>query len=128
MVAPQLYPFSTQNGSAIPLEIVQPTGFLRLNLTGGTVKESEIPEGFEYCWVYSSEDDVVLKMGGSVLPDPIVEDTLYSDAVLIPAGIPIAIKTTPGDISLLSDINTVVSFSFFLQWAALVQSKQTSVG
>lgn len=127
MAADGLYPFSTQNGQAVPLEIVKPLSLIQWLLVNGTPQSITIPAG-KTAWVYS-EVDAILSINAVALPAALVNGTVYSGGIFIPANTPVTIEITAGAAYLLA-ISASGKFwmNVFTQWAALSQPVQTSIG
>lgn len=80
----QLYPLSTENSDAIPLDVIRPTGIIRLALSAPTT-DLVIPEEVKIAAFYS-------KLGcfihfGLLMPNPPISNTYYPDALFIPPGV-----------------------------------------
>jgi hypothetical protein len=128
MSAPkQLYPYTSQDGSAIPIEIAQPLAMVRYSLVANTKKDIIIPEGWVVGWIYS-DVDLVFSHNDTDLPYPLVDGTVYSEATFLPKRKPYSIKWVPGDGSILPLGTGTVYLMKIEQWAALVQSRQTTQG
>lgn len=131
MATEGLYPLSTQDGKAIPLDIVKPKGlaFFNIPVTGSLAVDAIIPTGYKVCWLYATQD-CIIKFSAVNLPVPLVEGTNYEDAVFIPAQTPIVIAVTEGEASLvgLGDSAGILYINHVEQWAAMLQRQQVSIG
>ncbi len=128
MTAPsQLYPFSSQDGKAIPIEVASPLAVIKYTLVANTKKDVTIPAGWVVGWLYS-DVDILFSHSNTDLVYPVVEGTVYPDATFIPKRRPYAIKWVPGDSSIMPLASGSVYLMKIEQWAALVQAKQTTQG
>jgi len=122
-----LYPLSSQDGKAIPLDIVKPSNLVVFNFAANISADVVIPSGFNLCWIYATKA-CILQSGASI-PDVPAEGTAYPNAAYIPEGMPLTLVLEPGQISLvgLEEAGTLY-INCIEQWAALLQAKQISVG
>ena len=128
MSAPsQLYPYTSQDGKAIPVEIAAPLAMVRYPLVANTKKDITIPVGWVVGWIYS-EVDLIFSHNDTDLPYPLVAGTVYADATFIPKRRPYSIKWVPGDGSIIPLATGDVYLMKIEQWAALVQSRQATQG
>ena len=101
MTAPsQLYPFSSQDGKAIPVEIAEPLALVKYTLVANTKKDVTVPAGWVVGWLYS-DVDIIFSHSDVDLPTSLVDGTSYANATFIPKRRPYMIKWTPGDSSIL---------------------------
>ena len=128
MTAPsQLYPLSSQDGKAIPLEICAPLALRSYVLVANTKKDIVIPADWVIGWLYS-DVDCVFSHSDTDLPAALVDGTVYTSASFVPKKTPMAIKWIPGDASVLPLASGRIYLHKIEKWAAFVQSKQTTVG
>lgn len=128
MTAPsQLYPFSSQDSKAIPIEIAAPLSVVKYALVANTKKDIVVPASWVVGWIYS-DVDIVFSHNDTDLVYPMVEGTEYTDATFIPKRRPYSIKWVPGAGSILPLASGTVYMMKIEQWAALVQAKQTTQG
>lgn len=129
MAAPvNLYPYSTQQGDAIPLEVVKPLSMTAFSFAINTAADITIPTGYNTCWLYATED-CVLRFSATNLPNSLVDGTEYSSTIFIPAQTPISVLVTPGECSLLGlGVAGKLYINNIVQWAALNQPLQTTLG
>jgi hypothetical protein len=128
MAAIDLYPLVSQGGQAIPLEIVKPISMMQWTMMAGAAQEITIPAEAKTAWFYSSVNCVICFGSGAGVPSTLIDDTEYPNAIFIPAGHPINIEVTPGVATLLGFTSGVAFMNFMVQWAALSQARQTTVG
>ena len=128
MAANDLYPLVSQGGQAIPLEIVKPVSMLQWTMVAGVAQEITIPAGARTAWFYSNSNCVLCFGSGTGVPNVLVDGTEYPNAMFIPAGHPINIEVTEGVATLLGFTSGVAFMNIVVQWAALNQARQTTVG
>ena len=127
MAAENLYPFSTPQGSAVPLEVVKPKSLVAYAFPVGA-SSIVIPAGISTCWIYSTQD-CILRLDGNVLPGALVDGVLYANSMFIPAVTPMSVIIAAGDAQILSLAEAgSLYINSIEQWAALAQPLQTSVG
>lgn len=116
-----IYPFSTQDGKSIPLDIIKPTGIMVRSFpaAGGIVSHCTIPDG-SVVGVLTSSVECIVRFGAVDIPATLVDDTLYTNAVFIPAGAIVAVVLPAG---ILSVIGRGAAGTLFIQlieqWAGL---------
>lgn len=121
------YPFSAQNGDAIPLDIVEPKSLTMWALTANTKLDITIPAGAEAAWFFATEH-AVIRFGDTDIPNTLVSGTNYPDTSLIPAESPIFMEITAGNASLTSTEDCVVYMSVVEIYGVVRQATQISVG
>jgi len=128
MTAPkELYPFSTQDGRAIPVDIAMPVSLVAFSFTANTPQGIIIPAGFTTCYVFASKD-CILRLNNTALPAGLVSGTEYDNAIFIPGNLPMTLLLAPGNAQLLGGANAgTLYLNSIEQWAALHQPAQTSV-
>lgn len=126
MAANDLYPFSTQDGKAVPLEIVKPLSLVTWTTVANTPKAIVIPAGAA-AWVYSTKD-IVLSFEDTALPAALVQGIVYPNAIFIPALTPMVIELIAGPAYLLSVEVATFYLNVITQYAALAQVRQTTIG
>lgn len=118
----QVYPFSTQDGKAIPLDIIRPSGLLYRNFTELAESSLNIPDGYPVAAVIADKPCLV-KFAGSI--GILAEDIVYSDLLIVPAN-------TITIVSLLSGVGAVkglteagtIYVQLIKKWAGLALDKQ----
>lgn len=97
-----IYPFSTQDGKVIPLDIIKPLGIIvcAFEAAGGIVATSVIPGG-SVVGVLTSDADCFVQFGLPSLPSALVNNTLYLDTVFILANAVVTVTLPPGAISIV---------------------------
>jgi hypothetical protein len=119
-----LYPFATQDGKAIPLDIIKSSG-LMLRTFGVSAASFTIPAGVAVAALIAS-NPCVLRFG-TTLPDNLVEDELYSDTILIPKDMVVTASVVPGTAYVKGLTSTgKLYLQFFEKWAGLALDRQFS--
>jgi len=83
-VEKQLYPFSTEDAQAIPLDIILPKELLFIQLAAEAAASVTIPTGFNLVAVYSSVD--VLLDFANAAAYPLAAGT-FSEGVFVPGSV-----------------------------------------
>lgn len=122
-----IYPLSTQDGRDIPFDIIKPLSLIFYTLAANVVKTINIPTTVKLAYVYSRVDCLV-RFNATALPYPVVQDTVYSDAIFIPAATPVSVVVNSGVGSILPFTSGNIYISFVEQWASLSQPIQSNVG
>lgn len=92
--ADELYPYSTPDGSPIPLDIISPLSVVMVTYAASIATSFTIPANMALCSLYSTTG-CYLRMG-AVLPDPLVTNTEYSNTLFIPPYTTLTAKLVPG--------------------------------
>ena len=122
-----LYPLTTQDGRAIPLDIVKPSSLIYWNLVKDTEKTVVIPAGFEVCFAFSTAH-CYLRNADVAIGVP-AEATEYTDTMLIVSDSILTLNLTPGAGRRIMPLGDgVIYLSAVKQWAALVQDIQSRLG
>jgi len=80
-VPSEVYPFATQDGKAIPLDIIKPSGIITKTFTLAAASFT-IPAGYKVGTFLATVGCLV--RFGATLPNPLVDATLYEDTLLVP--------------------------------------------
>lgn len=121
--APELYPFSTQDGKAVPAEIIRPKKLIWWPLLTAVNKAIVIPDGMMTAYIFSTAT-CVLKVGGTAFAS-FLAGTEYTDAMLIPADTVVTVSLAPGDAFIWPLAAGTIYLSAIEQWAALSQQIQS---
>lgn len=129
MAASDLYPFASPDGQSIPLEIVEGLSMVVFAFAVNTAANVTIPDEYETCWVFATEDCVFQNQSASPIPSSLVPGTAYAKATFIPARTPMSIKLGSG-VSVLLGLATAgkLYVHSVRQWAAMKHLQQTTVG
>lgn len=118
----QVYPFSTQDGKAIPLDIIRPSGLLYRNFNASSEIDLIIPTGYPIAAVIANEV-CLIKFNGSI--GIFDENIVYTDLLLIPANTITIVSITPGTGAIKGIINSGTAyFQLIEKWAGLALDKQ----
>lgn len=122
MAIEQAYPFATQDGKAIPLDVIKSKGIMLLNLTS-VASSFTIPEGKEVAILLASTLSVI--QPGNTLPDALISGTEYPGGLFIPSGIAVSALLAPGAYKAKTVTGAgTVYIQFIEKWAGLALSKQ----
>lgn len=118
----QIYPFSTQDGKAIPLDIVQSKGFLFKSFTL-TAASFTVPADKLVGVCFASESCLIRV--AQTLPSSLTEDFDYSDTLLLPKGMAVTTVFTPGIYYVRGlDLAGTVYIQFVEKWVGLALERQ----
>lgn len=128
MTVSGVYPFSTQDGKSIPVDITAPVALTTSNFLAGTSEALTIPAGYEVAWLYATQD-CVLKIGGAAIPGTLVEGVSYEKAMFIPSFTILTALLAPGSASItgVGGAGTLY-INAMEQWAALAHQRQLAIG
>lgn len=117
----QVYPFATQDGKSIPLDIIRPSGLLFKSFTT-TPAEITIPEGYPVAAIIADKA-CLIKFNGSI--SGFVENTVYTDLLLVPAEtiVIVSILSGIGSVRGITETGTVY-IQLIEKWAGLALDKQ----
>ena len=119
------YPLTTQDGTAIPLDIIRPLGLIYQTVSSSGWTTMTIPAGMELAMFKASEDCYV-DLTGTVAVAP-VAGTHYPSMLFVPRGFIVSSTVAPGTIKVRS---VSVAGQIFIQgiqkWAALSLPRQAS--
>ena len=117
-----VYPFSTQEGTAIPLDVIEGIGVLPVAFTAGASVAFTIPEG-EVVGAITASEACVIAFGLSI--GTITDNTLIDDALFIPRDATMTCALTPG-LAYVRGFNTsgTIIVQFIRKWAAINLNRQ----
>jgi hypothetical protein len=128
MTVAGVYPFSTSDGKAVPVDIASPVGLVAWDFVLATPLAITIPAGYETAWAYATAT-CVLKLGVGALPTALVDGTNYPASILIPAYTMITLLLVPGSAAILGlESGGSLYINAIEQWAALAHQRQVSIG
>jgi hypothetical protein len=126
-VTDRIYPQSTPEGQAVPLEIAKPSGLFYIEFAIGST-DITIPDSFDGLFgTFYASKDCVIQFGAS-LPSPLVSGTEYPNAVLIPAYTVFTITMVKGAASVQSLEAGTLYITALQPWQLLHQEYQTITG
>lgn len=126
MTAPdQLYPLSTQDGKAIPLDVARPLGLFPVAFTDGVVSDFTLPDEYNIVSVYATAA-CILRIGSTIAA--VANETEIADAIYIAADTHYDIIITSGACAVWGLGAGTIYITSLQQWGALLQSNQTQVG
>jgi hypothetical protein len=111
------YPLSTQDGKAIPLDIIKPLGVLSQAFGPGVATDFDIPEDYEIGIVFATEDCFVSIVGDNLAA--LMDNTIYENTVFVPARTAITIVLTDGVCYVRgTEASGSIYMQFIEKWAA----------
>jgi hypothetical protein len=123
-----LYPLSTQDGKAIPLDVVKPASMVSYNFAANTAGAIVIPASYGLCYVFATQN-CILRLSATALPAGLVSGTEYQDTFFIPANTLMTIFLTGGAAQLLGGAYAgSLNICSVEQWGAFLQSRQVQYG
>ena len=130
MSAPDLYPLSTQNGQAIPYDVVEGLALRQYTFTTAATVNSVIPIDWSLVYLYATSD-CILRNDATPLPaaDSALEEAVtYDRTIFVPANTMLVAILNPTVISIRALIaNGVLYITSIRRWAGLSQTQQSSV-
>ena len=117
----ELYPFATQDGKAVPLEIIQPTAMVMLDITT-SYSTLALPDSLNLAAIFASCDCVIDLTGAATT---LTSGTLYNSMLFVPASTVVMAKleTVTAKIRAVSD-SGVIFIQGVERWAALNLARQ----
>lgn len=124
----QLYPFSTEDGKTIPLDIIRPVGLMQVNVpVAGFAASAIIPADWALASFYSKEGCIV-QLGTATLNGALTPGMVYPDALVVPPRCLVVSTLLPGEcriISLEGDTGTVF-IQRIQKWAGIALRRQVT--
>lgn len=123
----QLYPFTTEDSIAIPLDIIRPLSLIKKSFLAAGTSVLTIPVGWSVASFFSPTG-CIIQFAAAAIPNPPVDGIAYADALLVP---PNCIVTS----TVLEGVATVVSLAgvtgyvvaqHIQKWSGLVLKRQVS--
>lgn len=120
-----VYPFATQSGEAIPLDIINPEGLIIQAFTAVANTPVAAITGLDIAMFIASQGCIV--QFGAEIPIPAVDGTKYDDAIVIPAGVVVSVQCPAESFYVrgLSESGTLY-VQMVRRWAGLALPKQFS--
>lgn len=117
MALKDLYPFATQDGQAIPLDIINPAGLVFQDFILGASTEFTIPAGYEVGTFFATKDCIVSFGADLVSFDA---NTMHTNTLLLPAGVVVtaAFIAGPAYVRGIAEVGTVY-MQLIEKWAGL---------
>lgn len=123
-IADEIYPYSTQNGIPIPLEIIKPLGVVTGAFTSG-FSALTLPASCALCSILASED-MIIDFTNSMTT--VVAGTFYTNVLYAPKGIIVIASIPTGTVKIKG---LTLGGSFVIQalqkWSALSLPRQLGV-
>lgn len=124
----QLYPFSTEDGKTIPLDIIRPVGLLACSFAGsGAASVVIIPAAWSMASFYS-KGGCIIQFGATTLPSGLSNNTEYLNTLLVPPGCLVVSTLLPGEGRVFSLDGTAgqVFIQRIQKWAGIALRRQVT--
>jgi hypothetical protein len=124
----ELYPFSTEDNNAIPLEVIRPVSSIKAAIVASGTSSVTIPVGWKVAMIYASVG-CFIEFNATTLPNPLVTNTPYADTLFIPAGSIITSTVLEGDATIV----TAEGYAGFIvvqqiqKWAGIALPRQLGI-
>lgn len=119
------YPLTTQDGVAIPLDIIKPSGLIFQALTSSAWTSITIPLKTDLVMLKASEDCILDMTGLAAIA--FVEGAYNAKALYLPKGFVVAVAIDPGVIKARAvSTATVLYIQGIYKWAALSLPRQAA--
>jgi hypothetical protein len=89
----QVYPFSTQDGKAIPLDIINPAGVIYQVFTNTASSLITIPGNYTV-GTFKADADSIISFGADL--GALVANTLHANTIFLPANVIVTSVIVPG--------------------------------
>ncbi len=125
----QLYPFSTEDSKAIPLDVIRPISFIKKSFLGvGVAGVLIIPVGWKVATFFSLSG-CIIEFAAGTIPNPPVDGTAYADTLLVPPNCIVTSTVIEGNARIIS-LDNLTAGSVMVQqiqkWAGLALARQSS--
>lgn len=125
-VAQELYPFSTSDNKAIPLDVILPRECTIKAIAANTAASFTIPAGYDLVFIYTSV--AVLIDFGNAASYPLADATEYASAIFLPAEGTMTVRLPSTGavkiVPLIADEAGTVVIQNIQKWAALGLQRQ----
>lgn len=91
----QLYPFSTEDNKAIPLDIIRPLALIRKSVLSGSLASLTIPADWLVASFYSPSGCIIQFVDTS-MPSSLADGVSYSNCLLVPPNCVVTATVLPG--------------------------------
>lgn len=123
----ELYSFSTEDGKAIPLDIIRPLAIMLQAVNAGSQTSITIPVTWKVASFYSSVG-CFIEFASALMPWPILANTEYTDVLFVPPNIIVTATVIPG-VAIISPASGSAGSIIIQQiqkWAGLALRRQAS--
>jgi len=123
-VPANLYPFSTQDGKVIPLDIIRPSALVKLSPTASIAGPLAIDISYSI-GVFMSDVDCLVRFG-STISLPLGAGTIYTNVLLVPANTLTVsvIPASPLYYATAGEVAGTLWIQLIAKWAGLGLEKQ----
>lgn len=126
-IAEQLYPFSTEDSKAIPLDVIRPLSLIKKSIPAAGTVVLTIPVDWKLATFYSPEG-CFIEFVTATIPNPPVDNTPYPTTLLVPPNCVVTSTVIAGAARVvsLSGVLGYVVAQQIQKWAGLALSRQAS--
>lgn len=119
------YPLTTQDGQAIPLDVINPSGLIYQDASTSAWADITIPAGMTLATFKASEDTLVDLTGTMTVATAVA--THYPSMLFVPKGFVVASVVAPGPIKVraLSAASRIYIQGIY-RWASLALARQNT--
>lgn len=123
-----IYPFSTRDAEAIPLDIVDPISIVKKALIASGASSFTIPADYALGHIYS-DVDCFLQFALNTIPTPVADNTPYANTLFIPASTIITVKLTPGTAKVIvpGSVAGFIVVQAIRKWNSLALQQQVRI-
>lgn len=126
MTAPlELYPLSTSQQDAIPLDIIRPLAAVKLTVPASGVATFAVPADWKL-GVFFCPEGCMIQFNAALLPNPPVSGTIYADTLVVPPNSAVTATVIPGTmrVTTLTGVLTYLTIQHIQKWAAIALEHQ----
>ena len=123
----ELYPFTTEDAKAIPLDIIRPLALIKKSFVGAGQTAIAIPVGWKVAAFYSPTG-CMIQFAASVLPGPPLDNTVYTDTLFVPPSCLVTATVLEGA-GVIVSLNGAAGYVIMQQiqkWSGLALKRQVS--
>lgn len=122
----QLYPFSTEDNKAIPLDVIRPLSLIKKSVLSGSLANVTIPADWAVASFYSPSG-CIIQFVDATLPTSPVDGTAYANCLLVPPNCVVTATVLPGAAKALGlGSASYVIIQQVQKWAGLALQRQLS--
>lgn len=123
----ELYSFSTEDGKAIPLDIIRPLSLIRKTFLAVGVGSFTIPANWKIASFYSNVG-CFIQFAAAVIPNPPIDDTEYADVLWVPPNFVVTATVVVGAARIIpaEQVAGYVVAQQIQKWAGLALKRQTT--
>lgn len=120
----QLYPFSTEDNKAIPLDIIRPLALIKKSISSAALASVTIPADWTVASFYSPSG-CIIQMVDATLPAAPVDGTSYANCLFIPPNCVVTSTVLPGAAKVVGlGSSSYVILQQVQKWAGMALQRQ----